>query len=366
MRIWLVIMAVQSLNLVICAWFNRVAGLRILVLRQQLTVLRRKSKKPMLRNRDRLFWSLVSKIWRDWRSELILVKPETVIRWRDRKFREFWRGKSQGRSGRPAIANEHIDFIRRISSDHPEYGEDRIALELEVKFGIRHACSTIRKYRAKRRPGSTDCQAWRSFMKNQAKALWSCDFFVQHTVGFRVLYIFVILELGSRKVIHLHVTDHPTLEWTKQQIRNACFEEQPKFLRHDNDGKCGQFGRPLRVENAGKRMSCRSAFDRWLWQEMGIRGIPIPFGAPHAAAHMERLIGTLRRECLDRMLIWNERHLRSVLTEFIAWYNHGRVHQGLHGIPDPDPALAGPKPAGGRLVAIPVLNGLHHDYRLAA
>jgi len=99
---------------------------------------------------------------------------------------------------------------------------------------------------------------------------------------------------------------------------------------------------------------------------MGIRGIPIPYGGPNAAAHIERLIGTLRRECLDRLLIWNERHLRCVLTEFIRWYNHGRVHQGLNGIPDPDPALAEPKPLRGRLVAIPVLNGLHHDYRLAA
>ena len=99
---------------------------------------------------------------------------------------------------------------------------------------------------------------------------------------------------------------------------------------------------------------------------MGSRGIAIPFGAPNAAAHIERLIGTLRREFLDRMLIWNGRHLRRVLAEFIGWYNHGRVHQGLNGIPDPDPVLAEPKPAGGRLVAIPVLNGLHHDYRLAA
>ena len=99
---------------------------------------------------------------------------------------------------------------------------------------------------------------------------------------------------------------------------------------------------------------------------MGIRGIPIPYGAPNAAAYIERLIGTLRRECLDRMLIWNERHLRRVLTEFIRWYNQGRVHQGLNGIPDPDPALAEAKPSSGKLVAIPVLNGLHHDYRLAA
>ena len=183
---------------------------------------------------------------------------------------------------------------------------------------------------------------------------------------FPVLYIFVIMELANRKVIHLHVTDHPTLEWTKQQIRNACFEDQPKFLLHDNDGKFGQLGRRFPVENAGKKVSCRSAYDVWLWQEMGIRGVPIPFGAPNAAAHMERLIGTIRRECLDRMLIWNQRHLRCVLKEFIGWYNHGRVHQGLNGIPDPDPGLAEPKPLRGRLVAIPVLNGLHHDYRLAA
>jgi len=273
---------------------------------------------------------------------------------------------SQARPGRPAIADEQIHFIRRISSDHPEYGEDRIALEMELKFGICLASSTVRKYMLKKPAGPRDSQAWRTFLKNQAKAIWCCDFFVQHTVGFRVLYVFLIMELASRKVIHIHVTAHPTLEWTKQQIRNACFEQQPKFLLHDNDGKFGQLGRPLHVECAGKQVSCRSAFDVWLWQDMGIRGVPIPYGAPNASAHIERLIGTLRRECLDRMLICNEGHLRAVLKEFINWYNQGRVHQGLNGIPDPDPALAAPKSAGGRIIAIPVLNGLHHDYRLAA
>ena len=167
-------------------------------------------------------------------------------------------------------------------------------------------------------------------------------------------------------IVDFHVTDYPTLDWTKQQIRNACFESQPKFLLHDNDGKFGQFGRPLRVENDRDSISCRSAFDVWLFQEMSIRGISTPYGAANAAAHIERLIGTMRRECLDRLLIRNEAHLRCLLKEFVNWYNHGRVHQGLNGIPDPDPVLAGPKPAGGRLVAIPVLNGLHHDYRLAA
>jgi putative transposase len=364
MKILLLIAVIQGLNLLVFAWFSRTAGLRILVLRHQLVVYKRKVKKPPLKNRDRLFWTLLSRLWRDWASDLIVVKPGTVIRWRKRKFRGFWSRMSQGRTGRPAIPNEHIHFIRRISSDHPEYGEDRIALEL--KFGIRHFCSTVRRYMARRPARPRDSQAWRDFLKNQAKAIWCCDFFVQQTVGFRVLYVFLIMELGSRKVIHVHVTDHPTLEWAKQQIRNACFEGLPKFLVHDNDGKFGQLGRPLLVECAEKKVSCRSAYDVWLWQEMGIRGIPIPYGTPNAAAHIERLIGTLRRECLDRMLIWNERHLRSVLREFIGWYNHARVHQGLNGIPDPDPALAGPKPAGGRLVAIPVLNGLHHDYRLAA
>jgi hypothetical protein len=164
MKVLLMMVVVQLLTLVVFAWFNRVAWIRIVALGQQLTVYKRKSKKPLLRNRDRLFWSLLSKVWRDWTSELILVRPETVIRWRQRKFREFWQRESQGRSGRPANAIEHIAFIRRISPDHPECGEDRIALELEVKFGIRHACSTVRRSMIKKCPGSTDSQTWRSFL----------------------------------------------------------------------------------------------------------------------------------------------------------------------------------------------------------
>ena len=174
-------------------------------------------------------------------------------------------------------------FIRRISSDHPEYGEDRIALELELKFGIRHSTATIRKYMVSGRPGSRDSQAWRTFLNNQSRAIWSCDFFVQHTVGFRVLYVFVIMELASRKVVHVTVTEHPTIEWVKQQVRNACFEDQlPKFLIHDNDGKYGQSGRPLSAEKMGRRISCRCTLDVWLLNVMVIRGIPTPYRAPNA------------------------------------------------------------------------------------
>ena len=136
-------------------------------------------------------------------------------------------------------------------------------------------------------------------------------------------------------------------------------------LIHDNDGKYGQLGRPTSIEKHSKRVSCRSSLDLWLFETMDIRGISIPYSAPNAQAHVERLIGTLRRECLDRMLIWSERHLRVILGETVDWYNRLRVHQGIHGIPQPD-SESRPTPTEGRLVSIPFLNGLHHDYRLAA
>jgi Integrase core domain len=144
--------------------------------------------------------------------------------------------------------------------------------------------------------------------------------------------------------------------WARNnKSRTPASRSNLRFLRYDSDGKFGQLGRPFPVENAGKKVSSRPAYDVW---QMDIRGIPIPYGAPNAAAHIERLMGTICWERLDRMLIWNERHLRWVLKEFIGWYNHGRLHQGLNG-------LAEPKPSRGRLVAIPVLNGLHDDYQLS-
>jgi len=342
-------------------------ALENLALRQQLVVYKRKQPRPPLRNRDRLFWALLSRIWPSWRTALLVVKPDTVIRWQKKRFREFWYRKCRdGRRGRPRIRRHHAQFIRRISADHPEYGEDRIALELELKFGIKHSTATVRKYMVKPSRPRRPSQSWRTFLKNQADAIWMCDFCVQHTVRFKALYIFVIMELGSRKVVHINVTRHPTQAWVRQQVRDATFDGEPKFLVHDNDGMYGQLGKPVTVEIGGKKVSCRSAFDVWLAEVMGIRGIPTPYQAPDANAHVERFIGTLRRELLDRILVWNERQLRAAIAEYTRWYNAGRVHQGIHGIPDPPPQLAGETPGDGRLVAKPVCGGLHHDYRLVA
>jgi putative transposase len=364
MEILLVILIVQAVTTILLIQSRRTLLLSNLALRQQLAVYKRRQERPALKNRDRLFWSLLSRIWSGWKSCLVIVKPETVVRWQKKRFRNFWRRRSK--PGRPCIDRQHIAFIRRISSDHPEYGEDRIALELEVKFGIKHSTATVRKHMVRPSRPRGDSMTWRTFLKNQADAIWMCDFCVQHTVRFTALYIFVIMELGSRKVVHVNVTEYPTLAWVKQQVRDATFDGKPKFLIHDNDGIFGQLGKPVMVEVGGKKVSCRSGFDVWLAEVMGIRGIPTPYHAPNANAHVERFIGTLRRELLDHILVWNERQLRAVVNEYVRWFNTGRVHQGIHGIPDPDPELLGDKPADGKLVARPVCGGIQHDYRLAA
>ena len=356
----------MMLALVQTLFANKAAlAMENLALRQQLAVYQRKNPRPHLTDLDRAFWTALKDQFAGWADALVIVKPETVVRWQKKRFRDFWQRKSK--PGRPTIDPQHIAFIKRISADHPDYGEDRIALELEVKFGIKHSTATIRKYMVKpsRPPG--DSMTWRTFLKNQADAIWMCDFCIQHTVRFTALYIFVIMELGSRKVVHVNVTEHPTLAWVKQQIRDATFDEEPKFLIHDNDGIFGQLGKPVTVDVNGKKVSCRSSLDVWLAETMAIRGIATPYHAPNAAAHVERFIGTLRGELLDRILVWNEGQLRAVVNDYVhGWYNNSRVHQGIHGIPDPAPELAGEKPADGKLVARPVCGGLHDDYRLIA
>ena len=313
MEMLLVVAAGQTLNTLVFVWSRRELLASNLVLRQQLTVFKRTHPRPALRDGDRLFWSFLSRVWKDWRAALIIVKPDTVIRWQKKRFRDYWRRKSRPGPGRPPIEQQHIEFIRRISGDHPDYGEDKIALELELKFGIKHSEATIRKYMVKAQGPRRPSQGWSTFLKNQADAIWTCDFCVQYTIRFTGLYIFVVMELGSRRIVHINVTAHPNQAWVRQQIRDATFEDQPKFLIHDNDGIFGQLGRPTIAEVNGKKVSCRSSLDLWLAQAMDIRGIPIPYGAPNAQAHIERFMGTLRRELLDRILIWNERQLRTTL-----------------------------------------------------
>jgi len=308
------------------------------------------------------------RIWSAWDRSLAIVKPETVIAWHRQGFKALWRRKSRSaKIGRPRIPREHIAFIRRMSGDHSDWGEDKIAEELAAKFGIEHSTSTIRCYMIPKPNAPRGDQTWRTFIRNHGKEVWACDFLTQHTAFFAVAYVFVIMEIGSRRIIHVNVTSNPTLPWVKQQIREATTENQtPRFLVHDNDGIFGQYGRRVVLERGDRRSSYRCHLDRWLDEVIGIRGLPIPYGAPNASPHVERLVRTLREEALNHFLFLSIDHIRRVVTEYVRYYNGARPSQAIHGIPDPYPELRQPPPRTGRLVALPVLGGIQHDYRRAA
>jgi putative transposase len=273
-----------------------------------------------------------------------------------------WAGRGAAhRSDRDAA------FIQRISHDHPEWGEDKIAEEFAAKFAICHSASTIRRYMVPRDRTPRGDQTWRTFIRNHSRDVWACDFLTQHTALFAIACVFVVMEIHSRRIVHVNVTANPTLSWVKQQIREATdWGQNPRFLVHDNDGIFGQFGTPLKVERDGKTRSYRCHLDWWLHEVMRIDGLPIPYGAPNASPHVERFMRTLRHEALDHFIFLSVDHICRVVREYVRYYNGARPSQAIHGIPDPYPELRQPPPRDGKLVGLPVLGGVHHDYRLAA
>jgi putative transposase len=274
-------------------------------LRQQLAVLQHSTRRPRLRTSDRVFWVLLWRLWSRWRSVLVIVQPRTVIAWHREGWRLFWKWKSLG--GRPAIENEDRALIRRLSLDNPGLGENRIRDELRLKLGVDHSASTVRRYMLRpeeRGPLGERAQSqnWRTFLENHAREIYACDFVAQWTATFRVVYIFVVMELGTRRIVHANVTSSPTLAWVKQQLRDLCaFDSGPRFLIHDNDGIFGQLGRRRGVK---RRFRCH--LDRWLSNMLVVEGIPTPFRAPNANAFLERFNANLRREALDHFVFLSD------------------------------------------------------------
>jgi transposase InsO family protein len=290
----------------------------------------------------------------DWRRVLTIVQPDTLIRWHRTGFRLFWRWKSSP-GGRPRLPAELRQLIAAMAAANRTWGEERIASELLVKLGIRVSPRTVRRYMSAG-PGTKNgsgSQAWSSFVRNHARAVLACDFFVTVTATFRVLYIFVVLEVGTRRILHWNVTEHPTAEWTIQQVRMLVPGDQShRFVVHDHDS--------IYSEGVDRTIAA-----------MGLTVLKTPVRAPQANAFCERLIGTIRRECLDFVIPLNERHVRRLLLEWVAHYNRGRPHTSLGpGIPDPPhDSLASCSSGhqirdGHRVVAAPVLGGLHYEYRL--
>ena len=252
----------------------------------------------------------------DWRSCLVIIRPETVIRWHRAGWRLFWKYKS--RAGRPPIPAELRQLIRQMADGNPVWGEERIANELFLKLGLRVSPRTVRKYMPKRPAGHTrGGQRWATFLLNHAEGIIACDFFVAVTATFRLLYVFVVIHHGSRRLLHINVTTHPTAAWTLQQLRESMGFEPQQFLLHDRDSI---FARHLDASIEG----------------LGLRILKSPPHSPKANALCERLIGTIRRECLDWLIPLSEPHLRTILRSWSDHYNRGRPHMSLGpGVPGP-------------------------------
>src|ERR1700736_2527655 len=315
-------------------------GLENLALRHQISVLQRSaSKRSKLTPLDRLLWAWLSRIWSDWRSALAIVKPETVIAWHRRRFRLFWAWRiRQGQPGRPTLPREVRDLIRRMCRENPTWGAPRIHGEW-LKLGIDIGETSVSKYMVRcRNPPS---QTWRTFLDNHLQQLVSIDFFSVPTIRFQVL-LFLVLAHDRRRILHFNVTAHPTAEWTGQQLREAFpFDVLPHYLLRDRDAI---FGDDFRRQVT----------------DMGIQEVLSTPRSPWQRAYVERVIGSIRRECLDHAIVFNETSLRRILISYFDYYHRSRTHLSL-GKDSPLPRSIQP-PEMGRVVAVPQVGGLHHRY----
>ena len=326
-----------------------------LVLRRQLALFKERGVNPRrVDAATRLSLAWLCRLC-DWRSCVIVVRPETVVRWHRAGWRLFWRYKS--RPGRPPISLELRRLIRRIASENPLWGEERIANELLVKLGIRISPRTVSKYIPKRPPGQPrGDQRWSTFLKNHAKAILACDFFVAVTATFRMLYVFVVIEHSTRRLAHVNVTTNPTADWTLQQLREVLGNGGGhRYLIHDRD-----------------RIFAKHLDDSI--RALGVEVLRSPIASPKANSLCERVIGTARRECLDWLIPLSEAHLQTILNLWVTHYNSGRPHSALGpGVPDPpenQEVISKPETRHGlasdALVLVKsVLGGLHHEYSLA-
>ena len=320
--------------------------LEILALRQQLAVLQHGGpQRPHLRPHDRVFWVWLAKLWPGWRSSLVIVKPDTVVEWSRKGFRLFWTWKSRRpRTGRPAVPKDVRALIREMSLANPLWGAPRIHGEL-LKLGIPISQSTVAKYMVRHhKPPS---QTWRTFLANHVHDLVSIDFFTVPTATFRVLFVFIVLAHRRRHIIHFNVTEHPTAAWTAQQLVEAFpWDTAPRYLLRDRDRIYGDYF-TRRVE--GMSIDEVLAAPRSPWQN----------------PYVERVIGSIRRECLDHVIVLGERHLRRILCSYVRYYHTARTHLSLHK-DAPDHRSVQPSHTG-TVVALPHVGGLHHQYvRLAA
>lgn len=333
----LIIKIISNLNLI------AVLSVENLALRQQLSVLKQKNKRPQLRIWDRLFWILLFRYWKNWKDALIIVKPDTVVRWHRKGFKSFWKWKSRYKGpGRPPVDSEIRRLVVEMAMDNPLWGAPRIHGEL-LMLGFKVSERTVSNLMPKRK-GKPPSQTWRTFLKNHIPALVSIDFFTVPTANFRILYVLVVIKHLRRKLIYFNVTANPTSKWTVQQIREAFpWDTAPKYMIRDRGSVYGE------------------SFQLCM-KNMEINEVLTAYRSPWQNAYVERIIGSIRRECLDHVIVLNDRHLMQILSPYSDYYNKDRTHYGL-GKATPIERYIQKKPPGrGKIVKFPKVGGLHHRY----
>ena len=318
------------------------------ILRQQVIILNRQAKRPKFTTGDRFRFVLLSRLTKFWHTALHLDQPETLLRWHRELFRLHWKRKTTRKKRKPRIPPETIALIKQMAIENPRWGAKKIQGEL-LKLDIYIHKRTIKRYMRKVRKRDSG-QNWVTFLKNHAGEIWACDFTTVHTLFFKPIYILVFMELQTRKIVHTAVTLSPTDDWTAQQLREAtAWGNKPKYLIRDNDNKFG------------KRFVAMA-------EATNIKELRTPFQAPKANAICERFMGSLKRECLDFCLILHPYQLRRIVNAYVDYHNQSRPHQGIEQyIPAQvnKPRTQLTKKPKGKVIATPVLNGLHHTYAYA-
>jgi transposase InsO family protein len=315
------------------------------LLRQQLIVLNRQVKRPAFKPFDRFLIVVLASHLKGWKQALLILKPDTLLRWHRAGFKLFWKFKSRPKSYKPKIGIEIKELIEQMARENPLWGAERIRGEL-LKLNIKVSKRTILKYIQPSRSPRPSGQNWKTFLKNHASDIRSCDFLPVTDIFFRQLYAFFLIEHSSRQIVHFGVTRHPTDEWVAQQLQEAIpYEQKPKYLIRDNDRKFG------------------AEFER-VASGAGIEILKTPIAAPKANAICERLLGSVRRESLDHFLTFGEKHLFKILKSYRDYYNRQRPHQGINqNLPE---STTNWRTKTGKITRNPILGGLHHAYFRAA
>jgi transposase InsO family protein len=325
---------------------HQAVALENLALRRQLAAFRRKRRRPTLTEWDRLFWVGLSRVWAGWKGALVVVQPATVLRWQRDRFRRYWAALSKSTDrprGRPALAQAVRKLILQMANANPLWRAPRIHGELKMLGIVVSERTVSRVLRSVPRPPS---QTWKTFLKNHVNELVSTDFFTVPTARLKVLFVFLVLEHRRREILHFNVTDHPTSAWVAQQMVEAFGDRvaASRYLIRDRDGVYG----------------CEV---RRRLESMGIQEVLTAPQSPWQNGYAERLIGSIRRECLNHFVILNARHLRKTLTEYFRYYHRSRTHLGLA----KQCPIEREVMDRGMIVETPELGGLHHRYeRIAA